>query len=192
MVWNAEGSTDKSIALTFDDGPIPEITPWVLKILEERAVKATFFVVGQNAEKYPELLKELVSNGHRIGNHTQNHLNGWKTSDAAYIKSILQCQSVIDRYYDGEKLFRPPYGKIKPSQIKRIAKSHKIVMWDYLIGDFDMSQNSEELYSRAVDGVKNNSIVIFHDSIKAEKHLRALLPRFLDHFLEQEYTFKTL
>ena len=191
LLWQ-KPDKDKVIYLTFDDGPIPGVTDWVIELLNDRNIKATFFVVGENVKKYPSLFEEVIAEGHKIGNHTYNHLKGWKTNTDDYIANFQLCQEEIDLHYSGDKLFRPPYGRIKPSQIKQITETHDIVMWDYLIGDFDASQNSLKLLSRAKAGVSNGSIVIFHDSLKAKYHLKAILPSFLDHFLCKKYLFKTL
>ncbi|MBX9852517.1 MAG: polysaccharide deacetylase family protein [Cytophagaceae bacterium] len=199
LIWRKKVE-EKIIYLTFDDGPIPEITEYVLEELEKFKVKATFFCVGDNIRKYPDVFKKILPYGHAIGNHTFNHLNGWKTDDDAYIDNVQRCETIMSEIraelihnsqFKIHNLFRPPYGLIKKSQIKRLP-GYQIIMWDVLTGDFNKDLSAEKCLHKSIKYTKKGSIVIFHDSIKAEKNLRYALPRFLDHFISQGYRFETL
>ncbi|MEY4595084.1 MAG: hypothetical protein RIQ47_1494 [Bacteroidota bacterium] len=183
LVWRIP-QKDKIIYLTFDDGPIPEVTPWVLDELEKHNAKATFFCIGNNVRKHPDVYKKLQLAGHRIGNHTENHLNGWTVYNREYYMNIAQCRRVVK-----SDLFRPPYGKIRPSQIARIRENYRIIMWDVLSKDYDISLSGEEVYQRVVRNTTPGSIIVMHDSLKAEERLRYALPRILAHFTEQGYKF---
>lgn len=177
-----------TLYLTFDDGPIPHLTDWVLDELDVYEAKATFFCVGQNAEQYPHLVQSLLTRGHSIGNHTYNHLNGWKTNKKAYLENILEAEPFIK-----SDLFRPPYGRITAPQAFALRKKHyKIIMWDVLSGDFDATISSETCLSQVIKNVQNGSIVVFHDSLKAEKHLRYCLPKVLKYFAEKGFCFRAL
>lgn len=191
LIWDKKQESERCLYLTFDDGPIPEVTPWVIDQLALRDILATFFVVGKNVEDNPQILQNLIHAGHKIGNHTYDHLNGWKNDLGRYYNDFKKCQESLDQHIK-TNLFRPPYGKIKRATIKEISKTHQIVMWDYLMGDFDKMLSADKIYKSAISKVKHGSIVVFHDSLKAEKHLRQVLPGFLDHFLELGYRFKTL
>lgn len=193
FIWN-KSREDKKIFLTFDDGPIPVVTAFVLEQLQHYKAKATFFCVGDNIEKYPHVFNKIVSQGHRVGNHTFNHLNGWKEKDDVYCNNIAYCQSTIDSLYTAKDrlLLRPPYGKIKRSQAKRLRDKYDVIMWDVLSGDYDDALNEERCLKKTIRATRNGSIVVFHDSIKAEKNLRYCLPRFLSHFAEKGYSFESL
>jgi peptidoglycan/xylan/chitin deacetylase (PgdA/CDA1 family) len=189
LIWN-KARSEKAIYLTFDDGPIPDVTDFVLKNLADYNVKGTFFCIGDNIRKHPEVYKRLVAAGHRIGNHTYNHLKGWKTKDDEYLNNVEACQSLT-----GSTLFRPPYGRIKKSQIsgiKRIYPEMQIIMWDVLTGDFDASISGEKCFQNVVNNTTNGSVIVFHDSLKAFDRLQYALPRTLKFFQKQGYTFKTL
>lgn len=175
--------------LTFDDGPVPGPTDFVLETLAKLAVPATFFCIGDNVRRHPDVYNRILSNGHAIGNHTYNHLNGWSTTDAAYIENVSKC----DEYLQGEKtiLFRPPYGRIRRSQI-RLLSSYRIVMWDVLSRDYDKGLNPQSSLTGTVRAARPGSIVVFHDSLKAEKNLRFVLPRFIEHCLRDGYTFRKM
>ena len=191
------------IYLTFDDGPIPKITPWVLSLLKKYKAKATFFCVGANIEKHPEILQQIISEGHSVGNHTYNHLNGWETTTKEYLESVekfeksLQSAAYslklnnthIQKTVDSKPLFRPPYGKIKPSQFSRLRSQYSIIMWDVLSGDFDQTISKEKCLKNVVTKTREGSIVVFHDSLKAEKNLVFVLPKFLEHFSKEGYEF---
>lgn len=189
LTWDVRElrKTRKTVYLTFDDGPMPVITPWVLDLLREQKVRATFFCLGKNIEDQPELFKRIGDEGHSIGNHTFNHLKGWRTPNQNYFEDIERAQHLVHSKY-----FRPPYGKIKISQITRLRKHYKIVMWDVLSRDFDQSLTGEDCLQNIVVHSKPGSIVVFHDSYKAEKNLRFVLPRAIEFYKKQGYTFSIL
>lgn len=178
LVWRIV-DTDK-VFLTFDDGPVPEATPWVLDVLKNEGIKATFFCVGENVVKYPEIYQRIIDEGHAIGNHTNNHLNAWKTDAATYLSNIDRANEVID-----SKLFRPPYGKLTPKLSKSIAADYDIVMWDVLSGDFDTNISKEKCLSNVISNSREGSIIVFHDSVKAIDKLKFVLPRVIKFFKEK-------
>lgn len=186
LVWEVPNNEQK-IYLTFDDGPIPEITEWVLTILREKQIKATFFCIGDNVQKHAKLYKQILSEGHNVGNHTFNHLEGWKTGSWKYLKNIEACNQLID-----SKLFRPPYGRIKKSQANKITRKYKVIMWDVLSGDFDQKTSPERCYNNVIQNVNSGSIIVFHDSLKAEKNLKYALPKAIDYLLEKGFVFDVL
>lgn len=186
LIWSIK-TPGKEIFLTFDDGPIPIITPWVVDELKKYNAKATFFCVGDNVKKHPEVYQLLLDNGHRVGNHTMNHLNGWKNFNKTYFENIAAAEKYIT-----SDLFRPPYGKIKPTQIFRLKKKYKLIMWDVLTGDYDESKTGEECLNKIKKNVKSGSIIVFHDSIKAEKRLRYALPKCLEFLKTEGYTFSAI
>ena len=180
----------KEIYLTFDDGPTTEVTQFVLDTLKEHQAKATFFCIGKNIEKHPELFKKIIKEGHAIGNHTQHHLNGWKTSLDNYINDIETCQNTINQFTKNSKLFRPAYGRIKKSQAKSlINKGYQIIMWSVLSGDFDTHLSKEKCLDNVVKNTKNGDIIVFHDSEKAFEKLQYLLPLILKYFSEKGFEF---
>lgn len=177
----------KKIYLTFDDGPIPEITPWVLDVLKQHNATATFFCVGDNIKKHPAIYNRILHEKHRIGNHTFNHINGWNTDTPTYIENIEKCAAVA-----ATNLFRPPYGKLKPSQVRWLKKSYTIIMWDVLSGDYDKNTTPEQCLQNVCNNTRSGSIIVFHDSQKAFKNLEYTLPRFLHYAQEQGYEFERL
>lgn len=179
-------SKDKAIYLTFDDGPIPEITDFVLATLKQFSAKATFFTVGKNLEKYPELKQQYIKDGHLLGNHTENHNHGWLTSCEEYIASVKAFSE-----HTSSELFRPPYGKITPAQYRRVKQKYTVVFWDVLSRDYDKAVSPEECLAYSLQADKG-SIVVFHENIKAQKNLEYALPKFLEHYSTQGYVFKTL
>ncbi len=185
-VWNVPGSGTE-LYLTFDDGPIPGVTPWVLDTLAQHQAKATFFVIGRNAATNPELLARIRAEGHGVGNHTWDHLNGWKTGTFAYLRNVLRCQSVT-----GGRLFRPPYGKLTREQARALRTRFDIVMWEVLSADFDTTITGERCLKNVITHAKPGSIIVFHDSLKAEARLRFALPKVLEHFAQQGYRFSAL
>ena len=194
QIWSIP-TNNKEIYLTFDDGPTPEITEWVLSQLDQYDSKATFFCIGKNIEAHPELAKKLITKGHTIGNHTFNHLKGWKTNNALYIENIDKTDKLIQQYQfpNGQKFFRPPYGKIKPVQTKILTKKgYKIIMWDVLSADFDNNTSEENCFLNVVKNAEKGSIIVFHDSIKAKKNLQYALPKVLEYFSKKGYKFKAL
>lgn len=205
LLWNFD-LKDKTIYLTFDDGPIPEITPWVLARLKEYNAKATFFCIGANISKYPSIFEQILNEGNSVGNHTYHHLNGWKTPSEAYIKNVLQAEKVIKTFQStgditspgnegpsNKKLFRPPFGKITPGQIQQLEKlNFKIAMWDVISEDYDQSKKSQKCFEDVVRYSKRGSIVVFHDSVKAFRNLQVILPEVLKYYSEKGFEFKAL
>ena len=192
-IWDVS-NTDKKVYLTFDDGPIPEVTEWVLSELKKHKAKATFFCIGDNVKKHPEVLKKVFADGHSVGNHTFNHLNGWKTATEDYIENSILCEKVLDDFDSkSKKLFRPPYGKIKPSQSKILRKlGYKIIMWDVISYDFDTTISKEQCLENVLKNVKTGSIIVFHDSKKAFANLEYVLPRTLQFLKEKGFVFEKL
>jgi len=189
LIWNKTRS-EKVIYLTFDDGPIPDVTDFVLNTLKSFDVKATFFCIGDNIIKHPDVFKHMIKDGHAIGNHTFNHLRGWVTEDEAYVENFKKCQELTRT-----NLFRPPYGRIKKSQIallRKINPSIQIIMWDVLSGDFDLQLAPEACYQNVIKHAGNGSIIVFHDSLKAFERMKYALPLALQHLKDQGYTFNTL
>lgn len=178
---------EKQIFLTFDDGPIPEVTPWVLEQLKQYNAKATFFCVGDNISKHPEVFKQVVDAGHVVGNHTMNHLNGWSTENIPYFHNIRQGAS-----QSKSVLFRPPYGRVTPKQTQFLLRHYRIVMWDVLSGDFDVNISPDQVLRNVVQNAGPGSIVVFHDSIKSKERLEYALPRVLAYFAAEGYSFDAL
>jgi len=189
LTWH-KSRKEKYVYITFDDGPIPVVTPYVLNTLKKYNCKATFFCIGDNIDKYPSILSDVIAEGHTLGNHTYNHLKGWKTSDSAYLDNVRKT-SVLT----GTRLFRPPYGRIKKSQITEIRKCFpetEIVMWDVLSGDFDERITKEKCVENVLKHYRNGSIIVFHDSQKAFERLEYALPIILENLTEQGFQFRTL
>lgn len=190
-VWEIS-NTENKIYLTFDDGPIPEITEWVLEELKKHNAKATFFCIGHNMEKHPEILEKVINDGHSVGNHTFNHLNGWKTSTKEYIENSIQW-SVVSGQSPNGKLFRPPYGKIKSSQSKKLRQlGYKIIMWDVLSADYDTAISPEKCLENVLKNVTSGSIIVFHDSVKAFPNLEYTLPKAMKYWQEKGFVFEKL
>ncbi len=186
-IWNIE-TEEKSIFLTFDDGPHPEATTFVLDELKKYNANATFFCVGKNVNLYPEVYTRILNEGHAVGNHTFNHLNGWKTGDKKYLDDVREAAKYIDSL-----LFRPPYGKLgrfKAQQIK--AFGMHVVMWSVLSGDFDNSLSAEKCRDNVILNAKEGSIVVFHDSEKSFTRMKGALPAVLQYFSEKGFSFKSL
>ncbi|WP_281636392.1 polysaccharide deacetylase family protein [Flavobacterium marginilacus] len=193
FTWDIPNAENK-IYLTFDDGPTPEVTEWVLEELKKHQAKATFFCIGKNIENSPGLFQKVINEGHAIGNHTFNHFNGWKTSSNDYVKNTFLCQAEINRLNTANnKLFRPPYGKIKKSQSKELRRlGYKIIMWNVLSADFDQTITPEKCLENVLKNTVSGSIIIFHDSVKAYKNLEYVLPRSLQILKERGFTFDTI
>ena len=193
LVWNIN-TKQKVIYLTFDDGPTPEITEWTLNTLDKYNAKATFFCIGNNIDKYPQIFKLIIEKGHTIGNHTNNHLKGWKTKTIDYLENINIAQAQIDKFSRSNQLFfRPPYGRIKPKQIKEISKlNYRIIMWNILSKDWDKTISNEECLDNVIKKTKSGDIVVFHDSVKASNNLKYVLPQMLDYFTEKGFEFKRI
>jgi peptidoglycan/xylan/chitin deacetylase (PgdA/CDA1 family) len=192
-VWDIS-TVEKKVYLTFDDGPTPEITAWVLNQLKEFNAKATFFCIGENIQKYPEIFDSILTNGHTIGNHTFNHHNGWKTKTSDYIENVLLCKEVIRKQTtDNTQLFRPPYGKIRKSQANLLRKNgYKIRMWDVLSADFDASISPEKCLHNVIRNTQPGSIIVFHDSEKSHKNLVFTLPKFLTFLKQNNYVCEVI
>ncbi|MFH2094933.1 MAG: polysaccharide deacetylase family protein, partial [Bacteroidota bacterium] len=156
VIWNRSGNV-KTVYLTFDDGPAPGVTPWVLSLLDSYGIKATFFCLGINAASNPNLVQRIYDEGHRVGSHGYCHLNGWKTKNETYSHDIREAAKILNT-----KLFRPPYGKIKPSQIKSLKSDYEIVMWDVLSRDYDPKMTPEHCIKNVHENVRNGSIIVFH------------------------------
>jgi len=181
--WNFSPAKP-SVYLTFDDGPHPTATPFVLEQLKKYDAKATFFCIGKNVIEHPGIYQQILEEGHATGNHTHNHLNGWKTGTDKYMENILEA-----RKYINSPLFRPPYGRITPfqaRQIKKVIPQAQIIMWDVLSADFDTSINGEACVQNVVFKAKAGSIIVFHDSTKAWDRLEYCLPRILEYFKKQK------
>jgi len=201
MVWRLS-TTEKKIYLTFDDGPVAGVTEWVLDVLKEKSCKATFFVVGDNVRKYPEVMKRVAIE-QSYANHTFNHIKGWSNTQAYYLQNIALCDEVMEEVAGGrvaqnrsgcftKPVFRPPYGRIKSSQMKVLKSQYEIIMWDVLTGDYNTSLNVEKAFYRICDMTRNGSIIVFHDSYKAEKQMKSLLPRYIDFCKAEGYSFEWL
>jgi peptidoglycan/xylan/chitin deacetylase (PgdA/CDA1 family) len=190
-IWELPNN-EKKIYLTFDDGPTPEITEWTLVQLKKYNAKATFFCIGDNVKKHPEIFQKVIIEGHSIGNHTFNHFNGWKTSSQEYLENTNKCQSEICNLKPAFcNLFRPPYGKIKPTQSKKLRKlGYKIIMWDIISYDFDTKKTSpEKCLENVLKNVKPGSIIVFHDSVKAFPNLEYTLPKVLENLSKKGFVF---
>lgn len=178
---------EKKIYLTFDDGPIPEVTPFILDTLKNHQIKATFFCVGDNIAKNRSIYERILAEGHRVGNHTYNHLRGWDNDDKIYLDNIEKCQQLTQT-----TLFRPPYARAKRSQLKNLYEQYEIVFWDVLSGDFDVHISPEKCYQNVIRYVKNGSIIVFHDNIKALPRVSYALPKAIAYLKEKGYNFGVL
>lgn len=178
---------EKVIYLTFDDGPIPEVTPLVLDQLKAYDARATFFCVGDNVRKHRDVFEQVRKQGHSIGNHTFNHLNGWASDNIPYFHNVRHCASLVNSV-----LFRPPYGKLRPKQAQFLQRHYRIVMWDVLSGDFDVHITKEQCLDNVIKNTQRGSIVVFHDSLKAKDKLEYVLPKVLEHFSAKGYRFEQL
>lgn len=188
-VWDMD-KKEKTLYLTFDDGPHPTITPFVLDLLKQYNAKATFFCIGENVNKHPDVYKRLLDEGHSTGNHTHHHLNGWKTSDEIYLGDIEKAAATIH-----SPLFRPPYGRIKRSQIKQLHNNYpgtKIIMWNILPGDWDGTVAPEKCYKRIKNRIREGDIIVFHDSEKAWDRMSFSLRQVLHDFSEKGYRFEAI
>lgn len=195
-VWSY-ASKEKVLYLTFDDGPTPEITEWTLNELAKYEAKATFFCLGKNIAEQPEIFQKIIEKKHFVGNHTNNHLNGWKTNTEDYLQNIEDAEKYFEKYLKLNtqqlKLFRPPYGKITLSQSKKIRKNgYKIVMWDVLSADFDATISNEKCLENVIRNIQNGSIIVFHDSIKSTEKLRFVLPKVLEYYSYHGFNFKSI
>jgi peptidoglycan/xylan/chitin deacetylase (PgdA/CDA1 family) len=177
----------KTAFLTFDDGPIPEATPLVLDILKQYNAKATFFCVGDNVKKYPDIFQRIINEGHAIGNHTHNHIDGWKNSVKEYADNIKTCAEVVD-----SKLFRPPYGRITLKQFRRLKKDYRMIFWDVLSMDYDLEISAEKCLDLVKKYTRPGSIIVFHDSIKTKDKIPYLLPKSLEFLRGEGYELSSI
>lgn len=192
-IWDIPNK-DKIVYLTFDDGPTPKITEWTLAQLKNYNAKATFFCIGNNIEKHPDIFDKIIKENHSIGNHTFNHLKGWETTNEIYIENTLQCDSeLIKNNYVNCKLFRPPYGRIKKQQATALKNlGYKIIMWDVLSADFDQFITPQKCLENVLSNVKSGSIIVFHDSEKAFRNLEFVLPKSLAFLKENGFRFEAI
>lgn len=210
-VWDI-ATKDKTIYLTFDDGPTPEITNWTLSTLKAYNAKATFFCIGNNIEKHPDIFQNILKEGHTIGNHTYNHVKGWKTNSKVYLQDVDETRKLIHLQLSNSKfqnanskaqispnhiqtidLFRPPYGQIKPKQGQRLIQAgYEVIMWDVLSFDWDKTTPKETCLNHVISKTTKGSIIVFHDSVKASKNMQYALPKVLKHFSELGYCFESI
>lgn len=186
LTWRRDSSS-KVIYITFDDGPVPEVTPLVLDLLDKHNIKATFFCVGDNVRKHPEVYAEVLRRGHKTGNHTFNHIKGFSFSEEEYVANVKKAAEYID-----SELFRPPYGRIKRSQLKRLQSKYEIIMWDLITYDYDRKLSKESILRNVKHYSRNGSIIVFHDSIKAKDNMLAVLPMAIEYWNSQGYTYGVL
>lgn len=185
-IWRMDPK-EKAVYLTFDDGPIPEITPWVLDLLDKYGIKATFFLVGDNVRKHPEEFHMILKRGHRVGNHTFNHIRGFEHLTKSYLANTEKANELIQ-----SDLFRPPHGHMRAPQYYMLRKKYKIVMWDLVTRDYSNKLNGQQVLKKVKHYVRNGSIITFHDSLKSEKNMKYALPRAIEWLQEQGYQFKLL
>lgn len=206
-VWDIP-SNENVLYLTFDDGPTPEITDWTLNILKTYNAKATFFCIGNNIAKYPNIFDRIIKEAHSVGNHTFHHAKGWNTSSEDYVEEVLKTSQLMSSEFEviskqlndnsspitpNSKLFRPPYGQITPSQGKSLIKQgYKIIMWDVISFDWEDSISYEKCYQNVISKARPGSIVVFHDSIKASEHMQYALPKVLDYFSKKGFEFRRI
>lgn len=185
-IWHFPND-ENAVFLTFDDGPTPEVTPWVMEQLAIYNAKATFFLIGKNVDRYPAIVEDLKVAGHSIGNHSYHHENGWETDDDVYFESIARTDQIL-----GVDLLRPPYGRIKKSQIKVLKEKYKIVMWDVLSADWMLENSPQKCIDNVLENVTSGSIIVFHDSQKAWPNLKMALPEVLKELHSRNYQFQSL
>lgn len=186
LIWQVK-TKSKLIYLTFDDGPVPEVTPKVLDILDQYGWKATFFCVGENVRKYPDLYQDIMSRGHQVGNHSYNHIRGFRYTADDYVANVKKASVYIT-----SRLFRPPHGRIKFSQIKALKDDYDIVMWDVITYDYDRNKKPDAILKTLKRYLRKGSIVVFHDSIKAKENVLTVLPKALEFWKEQNYHYGLL
>lgn len=185
-VWRLSKS-EKSVYLTFDDGPIPEVTPWVLDLLKLHAIKATFFCVGENVVKHPDVFKRILEEGHRVGNHTFHHVRGRSLNTDEYLNDIRKAKELID-----SKLFRPPYGSLTIQQYNKLKNTYKIVFWDVLTEDYNKNLSPKDCMENVKSYTRNGSVIVFHDSLKAADRLLKFLPAAIQYLKDEGYSFKLI
>lgn len=187
VAWGDYDQPERVVYLTFDDGPIPEVTPWVLDQLKAYKAKATFFCLGKNVAANPDLFARIIEEGHAVGNHTFDHTDGWKSGNLSYYKSVIHCADLVK-----SNLFRPPYGRITPRQIRALKQRYKIILWSILSQDIDSSKSPEQCVQNVSSRVRNGDIIVFHDSLKAWPNLNAALPATLDYLKKAGFRFLPL
>lgn len=187
LVWKCI-TNEKKVWLTFDDGPTPKVTNYILKILKKHNIKATFFCVGNKIEKYPDIIKKIKKDGHVIGNHSYSHINGFTTSTKKYLKDVSKCQELIPN----TDIFRPPFGKITPIQISKLKQDFKIIMWDVMAYDFRDSLTQEECLLNVMDNVENGSIILLHDNLKSFEKIKYILPKIIDQLKDRKFNFSKI
>lgn len=185
--WRVKFRREPTVFLTFDDGPIPEVTPWVLDLLDSKQAKATFFMVGDNVRRHPWLLDEVIRRGHSVGNHTMHHLQGMKVPSQRYLRDISEAATLID-----SRLFRPPHGIMRWGQARVIRHHYDIIMYDVVTRDYSRKLTPDRVFDNVRRYTRNGSIIVFHDSLKAERNMREALPRAIDWLRGQGYAFATL
>ena len=182
-----------TVYLTFDDGPTPEITGWVLNLLKQENIKGTFFCIGHHIEKFPDIFNRIIKEGHQVGNHTFNHENAWAVSRQTYIKSIEKTTEMIQKHHSASCLFRPPYGRLTPAKIKMINQSgYEIVLWSIIIGDFKKHLSSQHAIDYMMHKVQSGDIIVFHDSAKAANVLKTILPIMIKNLKHKGFKFAVL
>jgi peptidoglycan/xylan/chitin deacetylase (PgdA/CDA1 family) len=186
LIWRKE-TKNKEIWLTFDDGPDPDITPWILAVLKKENVKATFFLVGEQIEEFPELIGAIIKEGHTIANHTYSHKNGWLTAKEKYIADVEKCQELMPK----NKLFRPPYGKITIAQIELLKDYYKIILWDVLSWDFQQNTSPKRVQENILKNTKEGSIIVLHNNQKSYKNLHPILEKTIQILKEKGFFFST-
>jgi peptidoglycan/xylan/chitin deacetylase (PgdA/CDA1 family) len=186
LIWRVP-TRIREIYLTFDDGPVPDVTPVVLDILKKYNVKATFFCVGENVQKYPDVFNLIQKDGHAIGNHTYHHVKAWKTDFNVYLSEVEQCNRLVK-----SNLFRPPHGQISRKIARKLRKDYRIIMWSALTGDYDKNLSGEQCLTKAIKNTRPGSIIVFHDSIKARDRIVYTLPLYIEYCLEHGFCFGTL
>jgi len=177
----------RELFLTFDDGPVPEVTPLVLSILRKYNVLATFFCVGENVQNFPAIFEMVQKEGHAVGNHTFHHVKAWKTDFNTYLSEVEQCRKLVN-----SKLFRPPHGQITRKLARRISRDYKIIMWSALTGDYNKNLSPDECLANAINNTKPGAVIVFHDSLKARERMEYALPLYIEYCLREGYTFSKL
>ena len=192
---------EKAVYLTFDDGPIPVVTPWVLDLLDKYGIKATFFMVGDNVRKHPDEFREVLKRGHRVGNHTFNHIRGFEHSAESYLANAEKVRQMALELEKDEALldkamrpplFRPPHGIMRCAQLRKLRQRYRIVLWDVVPPDYNRKRSPEKVLKTAIRYTRGGSIIVFHDSLKAQRNMQYALPKYIEHCLSEGYSFKTL
>ena len=184
ITWTKQTSANE-IWLTFDDGPDPLATPWILKTLQEKEIKATFFLIGEKMEEFPDLVQQIIKEGHSIGNHSYSHMNGWKNKTKNYINDIKKCQKLMPKNF----LFRPPYGKITSCQIKKLKKTYNIILWDIMAYDFKKNIKAYQIKKNILQNIKKGSIIVLHNNQKSYNNLNPILSEVIDSIKDAGFKF---